>query len=110
MVVVGQRMSETGWLIRYAVGTWSEVPDCRGGGFGGSLASGPTGDAGAKGSDTAGRETLTCYDADGLTATVALPELSAEVSIGSAGAAWVLGEQVARMPDHLLPWPVTLAG
>lgn len=59
---------------------------------------------------TSGAEAMTCYDADGLTDTVALPELSAEVSIGSDGAVWVLGEQVTRLPDHVLPWPVDPAG
>jgi hypothetical protein len=102
--------NETGWLIRYAEGTWSEVPESRGRGFGGSLGSSPTGDVCIKGSDTSGRASLTCYDTDGLTATVALPELSAEVSIGSDGAAWILGDQVARLPDHVLPWPVDRSG
>lgn len=102
--------NETGWLIRYSDGRWSEVPESRGRGIGGSLASSPTGEVCIKGGDNRGGDALTCYDADGLSATVALPELSAEVSIGSDGAAWVLGEQVARLPDHVLPWPVAPAG
>ena len=102
--------NETGWLIRYADGRWSEVPESRGRGIGGSLASSPTGEVCVKGGDSRGRDAMTCYDADGLSATVALPELSAEVSIGSDGAAWVLGEQVARLPDDLLPWAVDPAG
>jgi hypothetical protein len=98
--------NETGWLIRYADGRWSEVPQSRGRGIGGPLQASPTGDVCAKGSDAEGRDAMTCYDADGPTATVVLPELSAETSIGADGATWVLGEQVARLPDQVLPWPV----
>jgi hypothetical protein len=99
-----------GWLIRYAGGRWSEVPDSRGRGIGGSLVSSPTGGICAKSSDNTGGDAMNCYDAGGLTATVALPAMSAEVSIGSDGAVWVLGDQVARLPDHVLPWPMTAAG
>lgn len=102
--------NETGWLLRYSEGAWSEVPETRGRGFSGSLETSPSGDVCVKGSDPRGRDSLTCFDADGLTASVDVPELTAEVSLGADGSAWLLGDQVARLPDSVLPWPVDRSG